>query len=139
MTAETLAAPTDTFTEGLDALDIGLPQLISRGFRFIHSTDDTGDVVAVIGVRVHHNVVDVLQLNEDVVSATRMTAEEPDVLAPRSWLWRSIGAVQDVLHDLLRLPDDRTPGVLTQPVTEVARGCWVPTRPGRFQWLAAQA
>jgi hypothetical protein len=93
--------------------DERLAELVSRGFRFMHPRNPDGHVVAVIGVRTHHNVTDVVWLRgEDDVVATRMPADEPNYLTPTRITWRSAGPAGEVLSELLRLPDDRTPGTL---------------------------
>ncbi|HWM04048.1 MAG TPA: hypothetical protein VNP92_17065 [Actinophytocola sp.] len=95
--------------------DAQLRALVARGFRFIDPRDENGDVVAVVGVRAHHNVVDVVQLHgEDEVVAARMPTDE-DVLAPRRVFWREVGSAQHVLAKMLALPDDRTPGIFLTP------------------------
>ena len=116
-----------------------LRALIARGFRFLHPRDATGEPVAVVGVRVHHNVVDVVHLEaEDDVVAMRVPGTELNVLAPTRTWWRSTGSVCDVLDDLLRLPDDRTPGAAAGAGDGAAvTGCWVPGGPGRATWLTA--
>jgi hypothetical protein len=92
--------------------DTLLRALVVRGFRFMDPRDDNGDVVAVVGVRAHHDVVDVVQLHgEDDVIATRMPTDQ-DVLAPRQVYWREVGPAHDVLSAMLALPDDRIPGLL---------------------------
>lgn len=83
-----------------------------RGFQFIDPRDDGGEVVAVVGVRAHDNVIDVVQLHgEDHAIASRMPCDE-DILAPRMVFWQQEGPAYDVLGSLLALPDDRTPGSL---------------------------
>src|SRR5690606_5150569 len=65
-----------------------LRQLVARGFRFVHPTDASGQLAAVVGVRVHDGVIDVVRLEaEDDVSAMRIPADEDDVMAPRRVLW----------------------------------------------------
>ncbi len=116
-----------------------LRALVARGFRFLHPRDAAGEPVAVVGVRVHHNVVDVVHLEaEDTVVAMRVPGNETNVLSPSRTWWRSTGSVCEVLDDLLRLPDDRTPGTVrhSDDGAPVA-GCWVPGGPGRAKWLAA--
>lgn len=117
-----------------------LRALIARGFRFLHPRDAHGETLAVVGVRVHHDVVDVVHLEaEDAVVAMRVPSCEPNVLAPTRTWWRSAGSVCDVLDELLRLPDDRTPAATGQLVHAQGRpsGCWVPGAPGRAKWVAA--
>jgi hypothetical protein len=102
------ASPVHTAT----STDAQLRALVARGFRFIDPRDKNGDVVAVVGVRAHHDVVDVVQLHgEDEVVAARMPTNQ-DVLAPRQVFWREVGPAQEVLGAMLALPDDRTPGLL---------------------------
>ena len=91
--------------------DLRLAELVSRGFRFMHPRNPDGHVVAVIGVRAHHNVIDVVWLRgEDDVIATRMPGDETNFLTPARVIWRSSGTAGEVLGELLGLPDDRTPG-----------------------------
>lgn len=95
--------------------DAQLRALVARGFRFIDPRDENGDVVAVVGVRAHHDVVDVVQLHgEDEVVATRMPTDQ-DVLAPRQVFWQEVGPAHQVLGAMLELPDDRLPGMLLVP------------------------
>jgi hypothetical protein len=89
--------------------DLRLAELVSRGFRFMHPRNPDGHVVAVIGVRAHHNVIDVVWLR---VVATRIPGDETIFLTPSRIIWRSAGAAGEVLAELLGLPDDRTPGSL---------------------------
>jgi hypothetical protein len=92
--------------------DAMLRALVARGFRFMDPRDENGDVVAVVGVRAHHDVVDVVQLHgEDDVVAARMPTDQ-DVLAPRQVYWREVGPAHDVLRAMLALPDQRIPGLL---------------------------
>ena len=114
------------------SVDSRLMDLIERGYRFIHPRDDAGRVLAVVGVRAHHTVVDVLQIDgEDDVTAFRVSGDEHDILHPRRILWRCRGAAHDVLDELLALADDYADGA--HPV----RGCWVPGAGGRAKWVAA--
>jgi len=100
-------------TETLSSTDRLLGELVARGFRFMHPRNPEGDVVAVIGVRAHHNVTDVVWLRgEDDVVATRMPGDETNFLAPSRITWRSAGTAAEVLSELVGLPDDRTPGSL---------------------------
>jgi hypothetical protein len=95
--------------------DTQLRALVARGFRFFDPRDDNGDVIAVVGLRAHHDVVDVVQLHgEDEVVAARMPTDQ-DVLAPRHVYWREVGPACEVLGAMLALPDDRVPGMLLVP------------------------
>lgn len=110
-----------------------LRELMDRGYRFVHPRNVQGHVVAVTGIRAHHDVVDVFQLyGEHAANAARMPRTEKDVLSPKCVLWRSSGSAVAVIDDLLRL---------AEPTCEQAGdgGCWVQTRPGRATWLPASA
>jgi hypothetical protein len=110
-----MAASAGPTVQAVTSTDAQLRALVARGFRFIDPRDENGDVVAVVGVRAHHNVVDVVQLHgEDDVIAARMPTDQ-DVLAPRQVYWREVGPAHEVLGAMLALPDDRMPGVLLVP------------------------
>ncbi|HEY0450592.1 hypothetical protein [Actinophytocola sp.] len=95
--------------------DAQLRALVARGFRFIDPRDENGEVIAVVGVRAHHNVVDVVQLHgEDEVVAARMPSDQ-DILAPSRVFWQEAGPALAVLGAMLALPDDRIPGALLTP------------------------
>src|SRR5699024_9063122 len=84
-----------------------LQRLIECGYRFVHPRDDHGEIIAVIGIRVHGAVIDVIRLEgEDDVTALRVPGDEDNILEPQTVLWRSSGAVAAVIDDLLRLSDD---------------------------------
>ncbi|WP_037354007.1 hypothetical protein [Amycolatopsis orientalis] len=127
------SAETDVVGSGFD-IEQGLQQLIARGYQFVHPTDGSGEVQAVVGVRVHDNVVDVVRLNaEDDVEATRLPGDEQNIFAPASTLWRTRGEASQVLGEVLALPERPS-----APVAASANGCWVPGRGGRSKWLAAR-
>jgi hypothetical protein len=97
------------------SVDSQLRALVDRGFRFIDPRDEHGEVVAVVGVRAHDDVVDVIELHgEDDAVATRMPLDQ-DVLTPRLIHWREQGPASVVLAKLLFLADDYVP-VLYLPV-----------------------
>lgn len=107
--------------------------LIDRGYRFIHPCDDGGHVVAVVGIRAHGSVIDIIRLNaEDDAVASRVPGDEADILAPGKVLWRCRGNAHEVLDELLALADD-----YGAERTRPAGGCWVPGRNGHVKWLAA--
>lgn len=119
-----------------------LHELIARGFQFLHPCNGDGEVVAIVGVRAHHDVVDVLRLHsEDEAIATRIPGDEENILEPSRMSWQSTGAAQQVLRELLALPDERTPGMAApqHQSSLTVRGCWVPGGAGRAKWLAATA
>jgi hypothetical protein len=97
------------------SVDVQLRALVARGFRFVDPRDEHGEVLAVVGVRAHDDVVDVIELHgEDNAVATRMPPDQ-DILAPRRVFWREQGPASGVLAKLLFLPDDQTPGMLYLP------------------------
>ncbi|GAA3054759.1 DUF397 domain-containing protein [Actinokineospora globicatena] len=130
-------------TDASHAAEAYLRKLVSRGFEFLHPRDASGEIAAVVGVRAHHNVIDVVRLHaEDEVIATRLPGDTDDVLNPDVVLWHREGWAAEVLRQMIDLPDDRTPGSLGQlrdGVETVVNGCWVPTSPGRSKWLPASA
>jgi hypothetical protein len=76
-----------------------------RGFQFINPCDERGEVLAVVGVRAHGAVIDVVRLNgEDDAIASRVPPDE-DILAPSRVHWRYAGSASEVLDELLALPD----------------------------------
>lgn len=92
----------------MDKIQERLRRLVARGFQFIHPTGPEGTLEAVVGVRVHDNVIDVLQLHaENDVRAARMSPNEANVLAPKAAFWQSVGHVATVLDELRALPDRR--------------------------------
>lgn len=138
--------------------------LMARGYRFVHPRNANGTVVAVTGIRAHHDVIDVVQLyGERDADAVRMCGTEQDVLAPRRIFWRTTGTPDAVIADLLDLAEPTaasaapaglgaTPAVSSavpagSSAVERSRrgdgaalsGCWVPTKPGRSTWLPTSA
>ncbi|PRW64867.1 hypothetical protein [Actinopolyspora mortivallis] len=90
-----------------------LLRLVARGFQFVQSSDAAGEPEAIVGVRGHDNVIDVIQLeSEDHVVATRMPSSEENIYRPSTIRWRTSGTVYEVIDRLLALPDDHTPGSL---------------------------
>ncbi|QFU94415.1 hypothetical protein [Amycolatopsis sp. YIM 10] len=121
--------------------ETGLRRLIDRGFQFVHPRSPEGEVLAVVGIRAHENVIDVVRLHaEDDVIATRMPGGEPDILAPRTTLWQVSGSVLTVIDQLLALPDQPAEvAVAAETGGQGGRGCWVPGRGGAAKWLPASA
>ncbi|WP_197319709.1 hypothetical protein [Saccharomonospora sp. NB11] len=119
------------------AVEDVLGRLIARGYTFVHPRDPQGEIVAVVGVRVHGTVVDVVRFDaEDDVTAMRMPSDESNILAPTSVQWRRDGDMYEVVDALLDLPD-----VPETPPTARAlgRGCWVGNDRGRSVYLRASA
>ncbi|MFL6119736.1 hypothetical protein [Actinophytocola sp.] len=99
------------------SVDAQLRALVNRGFRFVDPRDEHGDVVAVVGVRAHDDVIDVIEIHgEDKAVATRMPPDQ-DVLDPRLIYWRERGPAPAVLARVLLLADDHIPGTLYLPIT----------------------
>jgi hypothetical protein len=87
-------------------VDHGLLALRSLGFQFATNRDSGGVIVAVTGFRPHHGVMDIVQLyGEQDADAIRVPGDEPDVLFPRTTIWRTTGAAKDVIDNLLGLAD----------------------------------
>lgn len=113
-----------------------LRQLIARGFKFVHPRDESGDITAIVGVRPHHDVIDVVQLRtEDDAVALRMAGDTADVLAPAAHSWRSAGPAPRVLDDLLNLPDV----TVESGHPPANNGCWLHTETNRAKWVPARS
>ena len=88
-----------------------LADLTARGFEFSDTRDARGNVVVIRGIRLHHNVKDIVQLyGEQDADAVRVPRGEPDVVFPRTVLWRVTGSPSTVLKSLLALADPKLPG-----------------------------
>jgi hypothetical protein len=99
------------------SVDAQLRALVRRGFQFVDPRDEHGEVLAVVGVRAHDDVIDVIELHgEDNTVATRMPPDQ-DVLAPRQIYWREQGPASVVMAKLLFLADDHVPGTLIIPAS----------------------
>lgn len=115
----------------MDGITDSLQALMARGFTFAHTYGAAGEVVTVVGVRAHHDVIDIVQLyGERDTTAVRIPGTEPDILFPRTVLWRSSGVACEVIGALLALADPRP-----DTVDSTTHGCWLPTRPGRSAWV----
>jgi hypothetical protein len=109
-----------------------LQALRGLNFRFATNRDTTGMIVALIGVHVHHGVIDIIAIyGEHDADATRIPDTEANILFPRTTLWRTTGSANHVIDNLLDLP---TP-VHAIPDTPRHNGSWIPTSPGRLTWL----
>lgn len=87
---------------------VRLNALILRGFQFLYPRDHKGEIAAVVGVRAHDNVIDIVRLHdENDAVATRMPADEVNVLVPTRYSWQRRGPACRVIEELLELPDDR--------------------------------
>lgn len=122
-------------------VDHGLLALRFLGFQFATNRDRGGVVVAVTGFRPHHGVIDIVQLyGEHDADAIRVPDDEPDVLFPRTTIWRTTGAAKDVIDNLLGLADpaieERTTSFLPlhrgfRAVSSVIKRSWWCFRSGR--------
>jgi hypothetical protein len=107
-----VASAASSSTDGSTSTEAQLRALVARGFRFVDPRDDEGEIVAVVGVRAHRDVIDVVRLNsEDDAVAVRMPSDQ-DVMSPCLVFWREAGPAQVVLGAMLALPDDGLPGLL---------------------------
>ncbi len=76
------------------------------GFRFGTNRDAGGMVVALVAARMHHGVIDIVQLyGEQDADATRVSCHEPDILFPRAVFWRTTGSANQVIDALFDLAD----------------------------------
>jgi hypothetical protein len=88
--------------------DIGERVLALRAldFRFVTNLDTSGLLVALVGVRAHRGVIDIVQLySEHDADAVRIPGDEPDIMFPRTILWRTTGSADYVIDSLLDLAD----------------------------------
>lgn len=87
-----------------------LAELAARGFEFSDTRDARGNVVVISGIRIHHNVKDIVQLfGEQDADAVRVPRTEVDITFPRTILWRVTGAPSTVLGSVMKLADPRLP------------------------------
>lgn len=111
-----------------------LQALRALNFRFATNRDTTGMIVALIGVHVHHGVIDIIAIyGEHDADATRIPDDEVNILLPHTTLWRTTGSANQVIDNILGLP---TP-MHAVPDTPHDNGSWIPTSPGRLTWLPA--
>lgn len=82
--------------------------LRARAFHFARTRDDFGDVIALVGVRVLHDVIDIIQLySEYDADAIRIPSAVLNGRRIGSPLWSASGAPDEVIDTLLSLPDPR--------------------------------
>jgi hypothetical protein len=111
-----------------------LQALRALDFRFATNRDTTGMIVALVGVHVHHGVIDIITIyGEHDADATRIPDNEVDILLPRTTLWRTTGSANHVIDAVLGLPIPTH----TRPLTPHRNGSSIPTSPGRLTWLTA--
>jgi hypothetical protein len=79
--------------------------LLALNFRFTTNLDPAGSLVALVGFRLHHGVIDILVLyGEHDADAMRVPDDEPNVLLPRTILWCATGPASQVIDEVLALP-----------------------------------
>lgn len=90
---------------------------LSYEFATDHAED--GSIDALVGVRVHHGVIDIFELyGEDEATATRLPDSEPNIMLARTVLWHTRGTAYEVIDELLSLPDPE-PGATGRPARRV--------------------
>ncbi|MBO0840253.1 MAG: hypothetical protein J2O49_05500 [Sciscionella sp.] len=120
----------------MNHIDDELEALVARDYQFAHTRDDDGAIVTIVGVRVHHGVIDIVQLYAiNDAEATRMPGDEIDIIFPQRVLWRATGSARHVIDQLLAL-DDPLPQRMGLAGSTGA-GRWTPTVPPQTTWPAA--
>jgi hypothetical protein len=93
-------------TTGADDIGTRLRTMRALDFEFATDHDDDGGIVALVGVRLHHGVIDIFELyGEDEANATRLPDTETNILLARTVLWHTRGSAYEVIDALLALPD----------------------------------
>jgi hypothetical protein len=94
-------------TEAHNDSSVRLRELVARGFRLMPPVRDTdGELMALIYVRPHGDIVDVVELrSEDDVRAVRVSRGKSISGDPTFAHWRTVGSACDVLDQVLALPD----------------------------------
>ncbi|MDA3626662.1 hypothetical protein [Saccharopolyspora oryzae] len=91
-----------------DQSSIRLRELVARGFRLMPPVRDAdGELMALIYVRPHGDIVDVVELRgEDDVRAARVSQEHGLTAANTTRAqWHTAGEACEVLDQVLALPD----------------------------------
>ncbi|KAA5824674.1 hypothetical protein ABT337_31760 [Saccharopolyspora hirsuta] len=90
-----------------DQSSIRLRKLVARGFRLMPPVRDAdGELMALIYVRPHGDIVDVVELRgEDDVRAARVSQEQGLTANPATAEWHTAGAACEVLDQVLALPE----------------------------------
>lgn len=92
--------------QGADGISARLKTMRALKFEFATDHDDDGGIVALVGVRLHHGVVDIFELyGEDEANATRLPDTELNLMLARTVLWHTRGSAYEVIDSLLALPD----------------------------------
>lgn len=88
--------------------DISVRLQTMRALQFEFATDQApdGSIEALVGVRVHDGVIDIVELyGEDEATATRLPDTEPNIMFATTVLWHTRGTAYEVIDALLALPD----------------------------------
>lgn len=118
----------------MDELNGSQQILVGRGYTFADTLGPDGSVIAMVGVRVHRGVVDIVQFfSEHDAVAVRVPGEETNILSPWKVLWRTNGPASDVVEAILTLPD---PTERLEYATGPSRRCRMPAFPERAVWVA---
>lgn len=109
------AGELDDTRSRLTDISSGLTAMRANHFEFAADHDEEGAVVALMGVRVHHGVIDIFELHgEDDATATRFPdrnlhlngrdlLSERNIMLARTTLWHTHGSASSVIDDLLNL------------------------------------
>jgi hypothetical protein len=93
-----------------------LRHLRALAFYFARTRDDAGELVALVGIRMHHGVIDIIQIySEYDAAAIRLPSTVLEDRRPDPPLWSASGPPEDVIDTLLGLPDPVHPGVIGRP------------------------
>lgn len=91
---------------GPDPISSRLQAMRAMHFEFATDEAPDGSIEALVGVRVHHGVIDIFELyGEDEATATRLPDSEPNIVLARTVLWHTRGTAYQVIDELLSLPD----------------------------------
>jgi hypothetical protein len=89
-----------------DDISARLQTMRALSYEFATDHADDGSIDALVGVRVHHGVIDIFELyGEDEATATRLPDSEPNIMFASTVLWHTRGTAYDVIDELLSLPD----------------------------------
>jgi hypothetical protein len=91
---------------GQDDISARLQAMRALHYEFATDQGADGAIEALVGVRVHHGVIDIFELyGEDEATATRLPDSEPNIVLAKRVLWHTRGTVYEVIDELLALPD----------------------------------
>lgn len=102
-----------------DDISARLQTMRALSYEFATDHAEDGSIDALVGVRVHHGVIDIFELyGEDEATATRLPDSEPNIMLARTVLWHTRGTAYEVIDELLSLPDPE-PGATGRPARRV--------------------